>query len=574
MKRLSEKWQRLCAWIYPRRRPLSFLLIYAAIVLRYLSCGGAYCWQHDDYIQYINFPSVDNYVQLLLEQGLLASRPLAAVTDLYVWSNFARCMIVGVLLLSALYAGSAMLWQSVFRRRFGTGWIFTVVYTLLPLGFEGTYWMSAGTRLICGLFLGALALWLLMRFVEDGKALCGWLYFPVLLLSYGYYEQTLVLSMAASLLLMLSYLGERRPRGLLALLTFAAAAVYFAFTAAFSDGGVISSRMELALPNNAYYFQVFLPEISGQVWHAFAYGGAGTTIRGFWRGVKLIFTEGKWLWLLACLGLTALHGLLARSDDTAEAAALPARTWGQGRRRGWAIAEAYLFGILMALAPVSIFFFIGNPWFSIRNTLPSFVGLAFLADLTVRLCLRRRVQVRAGICTGLAVLCCVASVAEMHDYRQTYQHDVVLLDRIAEKVEAEGGTISGRIGIVGVNASYLDEQNYSFNGHVTGIGSSDWELYAAISARLGRELGVDIVPLAVDEFSFWRGWNRATKRIDGFAQLWYWDEETHTLHDLAAQVQPDGSTRLTFAESGDFCAVVWEEQEDTGEYFGYIRFSE
>lgn len=571
MNRLKLVWERLCAWGTPRRRPLSFFLIWAAIVWRYLSCGIVYCWQHDDYIQYINFPSVEDYGRLLIEQGLLASRPLAAVTDLYVWSKFSGAMIVGVLLLALLYAGSAMLWQSVFRRRFGTGWLFTVIYTLLPLGFEGTYWMSAGTRLICGLFFGALAAWLLMRFVEDGRAVCGWLYFPVLLLSYGYYEQTLVLSAAASLLLMLDYLAERRPRGLLALLTFAAAGCYFAFTAAFAGEGALSSRMEIVWPDTPYYFKVFLPDIGGQVWNAFFWGGAATTLKGFWRGVKIIFADGKWLWLLVCLGLTALYGLLTRREDDAESAALPVR----GKRRGLRIVGANLFGILLALAPVSIFFFIGNPWFSIRNTLPSFVGLAFLCDLTVRLCLRRQVRVRAGICAALALVLCVGSVSEMHDYRETYDHDVVLLDRIGEKILAEEESLpEGKLGIIGANATYLDEQNYLFNGHITAISSSDWELYGALTARLQRDLGRTIVPLPTNEFSLYRGWSRGLRQIDSFAVLWFWDEETHTLRDLAAEVQPDGSTRLTFADDGNICAVVWEEMASNGEYFGYIRFSE
>lgn len=570
MNRLNLIWERLCAWITPRRRPLSFWLVWAAIIWRYLSCGIEYCWQHDDYIQYINYPSVGDYPLLLREQGLLASRPLAAVTDLYVWSKFAGVMIVAVLLLALLYAGSALLWKSVFRRRFGTGWIFTVVYALLPLGFEGTYWMSAGTRLICGLFFGALAAWLLVRFVEDDRKICAWLYFPVLLLSYGYYEQTLVLSAAASLLLMLDYLGERRRRSLLALLAFAAAGCYFAFTAAFSDGGALSSRMELALPNNAYYFEVFLPEISGQVWNAFFWGGAGTVVKGFWRGLKLIFTEGKWLWLLVCLGLTALFGLLARREDDAEAVRVPA-----GKRRGLRVVWAYGFGILLALAPVSIFFFIGNPWFSIRNTLPSFVGLAFIADLTVRLCLRRQVRVRAGVCAVLAAVLCIGSVSEMHDYRETYNHDVVLLDCVAKKLAVEGDSLpEGKLGIVGANATYLKEQNYYFNGHISAISSSDWELYGALTARMKADVGRTIVPLPTNEFSLYRGWNRAVRQIDSFAALWFWNEATHSLRDLAAEPQADGSTRLVFADDGSFCAVVWEEIASNGEYFGYIRFSE
>ena len=142
MKALQIRWERFCAWVTPRRRPLSFWLIWGTIVWRYLSCGAVYCWQHDDYIQYINYPSVEDYGLLLKSEGLLSSRPLAAIFDLWFWSKFAGAMMVGVLLLALLYAASAMLWQNVLHRRFGTGWIFTAIYTLLPLGFEGTYWMS------------------------------------------------------------------------------------------------------------------------------------------------------------------------------------------------------------------------------------------------------------------------------------------------------------------------------------------------------------------------------------------------------------------------------------------------
>jgi len=569
MKPLRAYGERLCAWVTPRRRPLSFWLVYAAIVIRYLSCGITYCWQHDDYIQYINYPSSADYGALLKSEGLLSSRPLAAICDLYFWSKFAGVMIVGVLLLALLYAGSALLWQSVLHRRFGTGWIFTVFYTLLPLGFEGTYWMSAGTRLICGLFFGGLALWLLARFVEDGNRLCGWLYFPVLLLSYGYYEQTLVLSMAASLLLMLDYLAERRPKGLLALATFPAAVCYFAFTAANAGEGALSGRMELALPNNAYYFKVFLPEIGGQVRDAFLGGGFGTTVKGFWRGCGLIVSEGKWLWLLVCLGLAVLFYLLARREDGAEDASVT------GRRRGLRIVWAYVFGFLLALAPVSIFFFIANPWFSIRNTLPSFVGLAFLLDLTVRLCLRNRVRVRAGICAALVVLFCIGSLSEMHDYRATYDHDVILLDRIAEKLTIEGETIpAGKLGILGANATYLPDQNYYFNGHISAISSSDWELSGALISQMRTALRQSIIPLPTNESFLYRGWSRELRRIDSFDTLWFWDERTQTLRDLRAEPQPDGRTRLICADDNSFCAVVWEELASNGEWFGYIRFSE
>lgn len=570
MKALQIRWERLCAWVTPRRRPLSFWLIWGTIVWRYLSCGIAYCWQHDDYIQYINYPSVSDYGALIRSEGLFSSRPLAVICDLWFWSKFAGVMIVAVLLLALLYAGSAMLWQSALHRRFGTGWLFTVIYTLLPLGFEGTYWMSAGTRLICGLFFGGLSLWLLVRFVEDGCKWAGWLYFPALLLSYGYYEQTLVLSMAASLLLMLDYLGARRWKGLMALLTFPAAACYFAFTSANSGAGALSGRMELAIPDNPYYFKVFLPEISGQIRDAFLGGGWGTIVKGFRRGCAMIVHDGKWLWLIVCVALVALYFLLVRREDSAEAAAVPAE-----RRPVLRVLWGFVFGFLLALAPVSIFFFIANPWFSIRNTLPSFVGLAFLADLVLRLCLRRQVRVRAGICAALALFFCIGTVSEMKDCRDTYDHDVVLLNRIIQKLTIEGENVpDGKLGILGANATYLPDQNYYFNGHVTAISSSDWEMSGALTAKMRVPLRQAIIPLPTNESFLYRGWSRALRQIDSFTTLWFWDERTHVLRDLRAEPGEDGRTRLYFADDGSFCAVVWEELASNGEWFGYLRFTE
>lgn len=563
MKRGITLLKRALTYMRQRHNLVAFAVVFAAIFLRYLSCGTDYIWQQDDYIQYINYPRGGAWGLLLLKEGLLASRPLAAITDLFVWSRFADCMMVSVFLLSALYAASALLFLHVFRRRFGTGWMFIVLYTLIPIGIEASYWISAASRLICGLFWCALSLWLLSSFVEDKRTWCGVLYFPVLLLAYGYYEQTLVLAAAASLLLMIGYLVERRPRALLALWTFAAAGIYFLFTSAFSDTGAMAARMQLALPDNPWYFKVFLPNISTQIWQAMAKGSAAITLRGFVRGAEMIAADGKWIWLILCVGLCVAHALLAHRE---------ARRDQNGTARG--LAGRYLFGVLLTLAPVSIFFFIANPYFALRNALPAVVGLAFLGDLTLRLCLRRQARLHAVLCGVLAAVFCIASVSEMHDYRATYAQDLLMLDCIEQKIEAEDDVLTGkRIGIIGANATYLSEQNFYFNGHISGITASDWGLYGALVARAGEELSFTIVPLAVDEDCFWRGWNRDLKQIDGFDVLWYWDDETATLLDLDVVYESDGTISLFFAHDGSFCAAVWEEQEPSGEYFGYIRFA-
>ena len=54
---------------------------------------------------------------------------------------------------------------------------------------------------------------------------------------------------------------------------------------------------------------------------------------------------------------------------------------------------ALLTGVLLAVAPVTPFFDLGNPWFSLRGTVTSFAGIALMADalLGLLLCRWRRV---------------------------------------------------------------------------------------------------------------------------------------------------------------------------------------
>lgn len=568
---MKDKLRWLGRWIDRRQKPIAFLVVFGAIFFRYTVWGGGYYWQLDDYIQYINYPSCPDYGALLLEQGLLASRPLAALTDLYIWSRFSGCMTVCVLLLSALYAGSALLWQSTLRRRFGTGWMFIILYTLMPFGIEGTYWVSASTRLICGMFWGSLSLWLLCRFAEEKRPLFAVLYFPVLLLAYGYYEQSLVLAAAASLLLMLDFLSEGNRRGLLALWTFGAAGIYFLVTSFFAGTGAFAGRMVLAIPDNPWYFRVFLPDVCGQVLQAFFGGGSAITFGGFWRGMKMIFAHGKWLWLVMCFGFSVLFGWLAPRWESSREQNAEDKDSSPMRRMVW----AYVFGLLLTLAPISIFFFIANPFFSMRNTLPSFVGLAFLVDLTLRLLLRKQVKLRAVLC-GLAVfLFCVASVSEMYDYRATYLNDRGVVETVVEKMrEDEEGLKGKRIALIGCNATFLQEQNYYFNGHIVGVTGGEWSLYGAMAACYDGTVPCDVIPMSANESFLYSPWETPDKKLDGFDAFWYWDSLARCVRELIAEPDGVGGYWLYYADDGSFCARIWEEPLGDGTNYGYIRFTE
>ena len=139
---------------------LAFVVLFALVFVRYCCYGLEYFPQLDDYIQLHNQSAYYSAKAVILDMGLLSSRPLASVMDYFFWSHFWSFLMAAVALISAMYAASACLFRRVWGEYFGTGYLFLVVYALLPLGMEGTYWISASNRVVPSLFFVALAMYL------------------------------------------------------------------------------------------------------------------------------------------------------------------------------------------------------------------------------------------------------------------------------------------------------------------------------------------------------------------------------------------------------------------------------
>ena len=146
---------------------LSFAVIFSALILRMSYFGFEYHRQLDDYIQYHNFARTGDPMRLIMTEGLFAARPLAAVFDLYIWGQMP--LYISAVILSCMYAAAGVIFMRLFRKHFSTGFFFVVFFSLLPLGFEGTYWISASARILPPLFFGAMAQAVLDRFCESKK---------------------------------------------------------------------------------------------------------------------------------------------------------------------------------------------------------------------------------------------------------------------------------------------------------------------------------------------------------------------------------------------------------------------
>ena len=536
------------------RPALIALLFLGAMLLRALAAGTSYLPILDDSIQYISYPTSQDYGALIRQEGLFASRPLAAIMDLFVVGQMRGALIVPVLLLSALHGLSGVLFWRLFEKRFGTGTVFAVLYALLPLGVEGTYWLSASSRIVPGLLFTALAATVLDDYLAQGG---GWrvaLYAPLMLLSYGFYEQILVLSVTLAALQFLSSVRKTR-RAWAALWALPMAAVYFTFTGLFSTAaGAISARMELALPTSAWYFDSFLPEIVRQIGAAFLKGGARTLLFGFWRGLTGSLSVGGIVYLLLAAGAGAGLFFLTRPTGTRRVT----------RLSGW--SGALVWGVLLGLAPVTPYFVIANPYFSLRATVASFVGAGLLVDLALRAVLRRGTAY-AAVCGGLMTVCLVAGASEVRDFQTGARAD----EALAQAILTRADEMSGRVGILGIEEFATAEQNYAYHEHVASAGASEWALYGKLVAVSGGELDFSPVPLATGGFSFYHGWNTQTKRLSGFDEIWAWDTGTQTLEELTAVPRAGGGEHDfdLYRADGTPWGAVWEEDG-----YGYVKIFE
>lgn len=527
--------------VLQKERPwLVFALIFALVLLRFCYYGFTYYPQLDDYIQLHNQSAYYSAKAVILDMGLLSSRPLASVMDYFFWSHFWSFLMAAVALISAMYAASACLFRRVWGEYFGTGYLFLVVYALLPLGMEGTYWISASNRVVPSLFFVALAMYLFQKWCRTGKVLWLPLYFVTQLISFCFYEQGLVLSVTGVLLVgIIEYFRGNRSRSLFSLLTFVNAGVYFAFTGYFSTStGQLGSRLRLTLPWQEGWDKVFF-SAAGQTGESFLIGGYKTLVDGFRRGLACIAEDFSLLWVLVLMALCAALFLFARrftAERPGGEAALPRR---------WAL----LVGFLMALAPVTLFFVLSSPSVALRNTVFSFCGIALFLDEAWSMLLTRcpaRGLITGAVCAVCAAVFSVAAVSELHDYRATTQADQRAARAITAAVEGDEGAIA----VLNLEPNYLSEQNFLYHEHIHGATESAWALAGLLSWAADTPAFPAATPVPMG--------GRYTGSLTEFGALLWYDHKTGTVQSVMAVPAGEGVYEIQTA-GGDTLAAAQEE---------------
>ena len=239
-----------------RKLPVEYAAVAALSAVRLALAGPNYLPLLDDYIQYHNYAQLmGGLPSAITTLGLFAARPVAGLLDIVLWSRLYGNLFVAVMLISLLYAASAV----VFRRLFEAGSFFYVVYLLFPLNLEGTYWLSAATRIVPALLHAGLA----GTYAKGKRPLAAGI---CCLMAAGFYEQGFVL--AAGLVIWYATLARNWRMAAIPPLCLG---IYMIFTRLAGESALYGGRTQYVMP-----WEIF-ENVAGQIW-CVVKGGAVITV--------------------------------------------------------------------------------------------------------------------------------------------------------------------------------------------------------------------------------------------------------------------------------------------------------
>lgn len=426
------------------------ILFYSAFVLitvfKFSFAGFSYTPYLDDYVQYIYYPYFRMPFSDILfgGPGTAYTRPFAAILDIYFWSKFFPAPQLALILLSVLFAASGIIFFIVLKKlNFPANPLFLIIFALLPSASEGTYWISAATRIVPGIFFAALSLY----YMVGGKRL---LFFIFSLLSHGFYEQICILSFCCALLIFLSAPKKYYKEFIIAVSTAFIIGAYYLIFGKMGDNSErlgIDARFYLNFGNNlASVFELFFAK---QI---------PLYTKGFLRGIKLISDTKAFIWLLALLLISIFLILLFPKEKSP-----------------FFSKKKLLAGFILFFAPVIPFLVIREPWLNFRNIVPSILGFAIIIDTIFSALFKYKTKY---VALFLSIYLCICNSSEVWDYNKTAAADLKIINEIASTYKGEN-TLYYEI----KTDKYL-EQNSPYHDHIMSITGSDWGLTGTVRAVL------------------------------------------------------------------------------------------
>ncbi len=433
----------------PSRQLVFCILVLTLSVFRFSYLGFRYTPYLDDYIQYYFYPSFNQPWNTILAggAGILFTRPLAGLFDFFVWSKLNNALWLAIITISLLHGMSAILFQKAFEHmEISLGAIFIIFYLFLPVNTEGTYWLSASSRIVVSLFLISVS----VLFASNGKTV---LFAIFNFLSLWFYEQTAVLS---AILGSIFCLLEKRPvKIVIPIFNIMLLAAFYLWFGRLGDNAARLAPISV---------QSFIPHTFKSIGTALNILGPVSlrlTSTGFVRGIEKIFSDLSFLWFGVSGFLSVLLIVLSSTYTKTP------------------IKVRIFLGIALIFAPLLPFILSKGNSINLRNIVPCLLGIAIIADAILPLLFKSFTPVITSLCL---IVFSVAAVSEVCDYEKTAQHDLALAQKIAENIDDSTSEISVKL----TSPAYLP-QNAPYGDHIKSMVASDWGISGIVRTVSGNK---------------------------------------------------------------------------------------
>ncbi len=437
--------------------PVLFILCLSVFLsmFRFSAYSFKYIPYLDDYVQYFYYPTFDNPWQSILlgGPGVLFSRPLAGLFDRFFWGFFAENLGIAQIIICALHGASGVLFfKTLDMINLHPSPLFLVVYLLIPVNSEGTYWLSASTRIVVSMFLIAWSVYELAN--KRGIS------FAVLqFLSVWFYEQTAVLSTALGIIICV--LSRQHKKIVFPVVTAIILALFYLVLGRSGDN---AERLALVSAEN------FGEQASGMFLQLCTIFRLSIKLveTGFVRGMKIIANQGLWLWLVILLMLAYLFFGASKRNTLQQ------------------LPKGAVIGVLLIIVSFFPFLLSRGANFNFRNIVPALLGISLVADGLIMRIFRRLAPLVGAV---LIVVFSVASLAEMTDYNNTSAADLRLAKQIAASVPFDAERV-----ICKVNSPDYYPQSAPFGDHIKSMVASDWGATGIVRTLTGnREVEIVLI---------------------------------------------------------------------------------
>lgn len=460
------------------RERYSEAAVFLMLMLLKAGWGGfSYYPLLDDYIQYRRYSLLNDVGRVLMANYGMSARPLAPVIDMFVVSPFWGRLGIVYALVTVLYAVSALILYRFFKRHYGVSFIFLVIFALPPLTLEGSYWLSASTRIIVPLFFGCLGMLLIEGMAgasKRGTMARGIALAVLAAASYGCYEQTAVLCFMLYLTAFYTLRDKVKLRNVLWTIVPLIAVLAFYVWAGSIGSGDAAGRLGVSLSIRSVLGALY------QIASIVVYENTRLTVKGFNEGLRVLLSSfGGVVFIVLLLAVLCLCFACLYKGRREE------------KRQG---VTVLVLGVLLAAGPLAVFFLTASPWVGFRNMLPCMVGFGLIASFLLSLIPKKAAAAVPFITVVAAGVFIVGCVGDLEAYRDCGKRDAEL---VAEVYKLTDGAESGsEIAILNVPEWY-GSCFVLYHEHIRSIGASDWALTGAAAALTeGGEVRVWFKPYA------------------------------------------------------------------------------